>query len=139
MTYHCAKCTDAKGLRPSAPSTDFLLTSYQRDKHTKHTVPSSSHTVQSVFDDPSEAYYQQTLLQAYRYGALEATSRGTDILFCPSTQSTVGYKQQWGTHVARQDTIRVVLSSDSVKVHAFLNASSDHTQHRCGTCGGPLF
>ena len=121
------------------PTTDLLATEYQRQKHRKHTTPSSSHTVQSVFDDPSEEYYRQTIQEAYKLGAMEVTSRGTDILFCPSTQSSFGFKQRWGSHLGRQDTVRVVKSTDALQVHAFLNASSDHSSHRCDACGGRLF
>ncbi len=121
------------------PTTDFLATDYQRQKHQKHTVPSSSHPVQSVFDEPSQEYYLQTIQEAYHQGALDVTSRGTDILFCPSTQSTFGFKQRWGSHVGRQDTVRVVKTTDALEVHAYLNASSDHSTHRCDVCGGPLF
>lgn len=49
MTYYCARCASQNGLRPEPPSTDFLATQYQREKHRKHTMPASSHPVQSVF------------------------------------------------------------------------------------------
>ena len=79
MTYYCSKCANAQGLRPSAPSTDLLASQYQREKHKKHTIAGSSHPVQTVFDDPSEEYYQQTMLEGYGRGAVQVTSRGTDL------------------------------------------------------------
>ncbi len=139
MTYYCAPCANQDDLRPASPSTDFLATQYQRDKHQKHATPASSHPIQSIFDDPSAEYYQDTMLEAYQRGAIEVTSRGTDVLFCPSTQSSIGYKQSYGSHLGRQDTVRVVKSDDSLCAHSFLNASSDHSGHRCDGCGGPLF
>lgn len=139
MSFHCPRCASNLRWRPAPPSTDFLATQYQRDKHQKHTAPASSHMVQSVFDDPSPEYYQATMLEAYQRGAIEVTSRGTDILFCPSTQSSFGYKQSFGSYLARQDTLRVVRAGDAIRAHSFLNASSDHSGYRCETCGGPLF
>jgi hypothetical protein len=139
MPCYCAKCASNLGYRPARPTTDFLQTEFKKQKHTKHTVSSSSYPVQSVFDEPSEAYYVQTLDEAYQNGAIEVSSRGTDILFCPSTQSSIGYKQAWGGHVTRQDTVRVADSTDALKVHGYLNASSDHSHKRCDGCGGPLF
>src|ERR1041384_23080 len=137
--YYCARCASQRGLRPAAPTTDFLASAYQRAKHLKHTNPASSHAIQSVFDEPSEKYYEATMIEAYQRGAIEVTPRGTDVLFCPSTQSSFGYKQSYGSFLGRQDTVRVVKSGDSLLAHSFLNASSDHSQHRCGACGGPLF
>lgn len=139
MTYYCARCASENGLRPTAPSTNFLATQYQREKHGKHTTPASSHPVQSVFDDQSAEYYQGTMLEAYQRGAIEVTSRGTDILFCPSTQSSIGFKQSYGSHLGRQDTVRIVKTTDSLRAHSFLNASSDHSGYRCDGCSGPLF
>lgn len=139
MTYYCAHCATQAHLRPAPPSTDFLATQYQREKHQKHTTPASSHPIQSVFDNPTPDYYQATMLEAYLRGAIEVTSRGTDVLFCASTQSSIGYKQSYGSHLGRQDTVRVVKSDDSLTAHSFLNASSDHSQHRCDGCGGQLF
>ena len=139
MTYYCARCASQSGIRPTPPSTDFLATQYQREKHQKHTIPASSHPIQSIFDNPSADYYQDTMLEAYQRGAIEVTPRGNDVLFCPSTQSSIGYKQSYGLHIGRQDTVRIVKSDDSLHTHSFLNASSDHSGHRCDCCGGPLF
>ena len=139
MTYYCPRCANEGNLRPAAPSTDFLATQYQRDKHQKHTVAASSHPLPSVFDDSSPEYYQATMREAYERGAIEVTSRGTDILFCPSKQSSIGYKQEYGSHVSRQDTVRVVKTGDSLAAHSFLNASSDHSGYRCHGCGGSVF
>ena len=139
MSFHCARCAADLGLRPAPPSTDFLASQYQREKHQKHIAPASSYAVQSVFDNPTPEYYQATMLEAYQRGAIEITSRGTDILFCPSTQSSLGYKQSFGSDLGRQDTIRVVQTGDAILAHCFLNASSDHSGYRCETCGGPLF
>lgn len=139
MTYYCARCASQRSLRPVAPTTDFLASQYQRVKHRKHTNPASSHAIQSLFDEPTEKYYQETMLEAYQRGAIEVTSRGTDVLFCPSTQSSIGYKQSYGSHLGRQDTVRIVKSGDALQAHSFLNASSDHSGYRCHGCGGPVF
>jgi allophanate hydrolase subunit 2 len=139
MTYYCARCANQCGIRPAPPSTDFLATQYQREKHQKHTIPASSHRIQSIFDNQSPDYYRDTMLEAYKRGAIEVTSRVKDVLFCPSTQSSIGYKQSYGLHIDRQDTVRVVKSDDWLRVQSFLNASSDHSRHRCDCCSGPLF
>ena len=139
MTYFCARCASQRSLRPTPPTTDFLASQYQREKHDKHTTPGSSHAMQSIYDDPSEKYYQETMLEAYQRGAIEVTSRGTDILFCPSTQSSFGYRQSYGSHMGRQNTVRVVKAGDALYTHSFLNAPSDHSVYRCTGCGGPVF
>ena len=139
MSFYCARCARDLGHRPTAPSTNFLLTQYQRDKHQKHTTPGSTNAFVSVFDDGSEKYYQETIEEAYRRGAVEVTNRGTDVLFCGSTQSSIGFLERWGLRVARQDTVRVVKSDDGLKVHAFLNHSADHSGYLCSNCSGAIF
>src|SRR5438876_9390367 len=106
--YYCARCASQRALRPAAPTTDFLASAYQRAKHLKHTNPASSHAIQSVFDEPSEKYYEATMIEAYQRGAIEATPRGTDVLFCPSTQRSFGYKQSYASAFGRHGTDRVV-------------------------------
>ena len=139
LINYCARCATLCGARPAAPTTDFLASAYQRDKHVKHTVAAPSHTAQSIFDNATPEYYQATLMEAYLRGAVQVSSKGTDLLFCPSTQSSLGFKQAYGSYIGPQDTVRVVQTGNTIKVHAFLNASSDHSGNTCSNCGGPLF
>src|SRR5437660_12634857 len=108
MPYHCASCADKLGIRPVAPTSSFLASQFQRDKWIKHTVSSSSWPVQSVFDESDEEYYRATVIEAYEHGAVDINSRGTDLVFCPSVHSSIGYKQRYGRDPTPQDVVRVV-------------------------------
>jgi len=122
--FYCAKCVDKLGLRPSITILDLLESTYQRDKHEKHIKPSSSYCVQTVFDNNSTQYYEECVREVFEHGALQIQNRGTSIIFCPSTQSTLGSKYKWGEYVGRANTVIVVKTSDTQSVHAFLKASS---------------
>ncbi len=138
MTHYCANCANTLGLRPEPPTTDFLATQYQREKHLEHTVPDSSHGMKSVFDEGDMDYFTQTVQEAYKLGDLEVESRGTNILFCPSAQSTIGFQHRFGDYVRDHDTVKVVKTGDSDEVHAYPVLSSSYSSRACQRCGGPL-
>ena len=116
----------------------MLGSEYQRAKHKKHTLPSSSHPLQTVFDSNRTAYYDDCIRETYARGALEIDSRGTNLIFCPSTGSDIGSKYKWGKEASRQDTVIAVKTSDPTGVHAFLKASSQYSAVRCTRCGEPV-
>lgn len=68
-------------------------------------------------------------------GAVELSPRGTNMIFCPSTGSTVGSRYKWGIYADRQDTVLVVKSTEPNGVHAMLKVSSDYSAQRCHNCG----
>jgi hypothetical protein len=136
--FYCAKCADKLGRRPPMPTLDPLGSTYQRDKHEKHIKPSSSYCVQTVFDNSSTQYYEECIREVFENGAVQIENRGTNIIFCPSTQSTLGSKYKWGEYASRENTVIVVKTSEPHGVHAFLTASSQYENHQCAQCGNPV-
>jgi hypothetical protein len=119
-------------------TSDSLESTYQRDKYEKHSKPSSSHHVQTVFDNSSTQYYEDCIREAVERGAVQVESRGTNVIFCPSTGRAIGSKYKWGQYADQQDTVVVVKTSDRGGVHAFLKASSQYSGQKCARCGGPI-
>jgi len=136
--FYCTRCADKLGLKPLMPTLDLLGSTHQRDKHEKHTKPSTSHRVQTVFDNNSTQYYEECIREAFEHGTVQIESRGTNIIFCPSTQSTLGSKYKWGEYACKQDTVIVVKTSEPHGVHAFLTASSQYQNQRCDQCGNTV-
>ena len=136
--FYCARCAGEFRLRPPMPTLDLLGSPHQLDKYEKHTKPSSSYGVQTVFDSNSTQYYEECIREAFEHGAVQIESRGTNIIFYPSTQSTLGSKYKWGEYACRQDTVIVVKTSEPHRVHAFLTGSSEYENQRCVQCGNPV-
>src|SRR3954447_26579808 len=124
--YYCPRCTDTLGLRPPPPP-QRVSTRYQEKKLAKHTaaLPSSGHPVQSVFDSSSTQYYSDCIQEGVAHGFLEVDrSLGTQVIFCPSAQSSIGSKYKWGHFAERTDTVVVVKTFDPTKIHAFTESSA---------------
>ena len=139
--YYCPRCTDTLGLRPPPPPLG-VSTAYREKKRAKHTAefPSSSHPVQSVFDSRSTQYYDDCIQEGIARGFLEVDrSLGTQVIFCPSAQSSIGSKYKWGQFAEPTDTVVVVKTFDPSRVHTFTENSARYTSMSCLHCGGPLF
>lgn len=138
--FYCPKCADECGKRREWwKSVDPLDSEYQKDKHEKHTSASTSYEFQSVFDESKEEYYRQSVREALQNGAIEETQRGTKAVYCPSTQSDIGSAYNRTNLIDRRDTVVVVKSTESQKVHAMVGASSKFVSRTCTSCGNQPF
>jgi hypothetical protein len=96
--------------------------------------------VQSIFDSSSTQYYDDCIREGLARGFLEVdASLGTQVIFCPSAQSSIGSKYKWGIFAERTDTVVVVKTFDPNKVHTFTENSGRYASLLCRHCGGPLF
>ncbi len=67
------------------------------------------------------------------------SSHRTQVIFCPSAQSSIGSKYKWGQFAERTDTVVVVKTFEPDKVHPFTENSARYVGKLCNSCGGPLF
>jgi hypothetical protein len=101
----------------------------------KHTVPDRTFLVQSVFNTPSTQAYEGYIIDTLAAGAVEIDPAGRTNLIWAAGED-VGFRFEAGQQlVIPQDAIKVVLSSDAGKVHAFSVHSSDFAGSRCPDCG----
>jgi hypothetical protein len=139
---YCPRCARDLGLKSGIDTSNLLGSTYQQDKFAKHTgtAPATSHPVQSVFDSKTTQYYADCIIEAIENGAVEIDDQQRlNVLFCPSTGSSLGSKFKWGQLASLPDTVLVVNTSASSNIHGFLEDSSKYTHRRCVRCGGPLF
>jgi hypothetical protein len=119
-----------RSIYTSAP----LSTSYQLVKFVKHTVPDSGYAVQSVFESTSTAAYANYICNASAAGAVEYdVHRRRNIIWVAGLP--VGFEFRDGVLVRPQDAVKVVLSSETARIHAYPQASSDFSLARCANCG----
>jgi hypothetical protein len=59
------------------PAGKVVASSYQLDKYLKHTLPSLSHELQSVFETPSTQTYRDYILDALAARSIEIDDHGS--------------------------------------------------------------
>ena len=134
MQYYCHKCADQLSLIPNLPSGKVVRTPYQYEKFRKHSVPDSTYSLQSVFSDSSTAAYADHLVNTMLAGAVEIDDQNrTNIILCAGKET--GFRYQDGKLVQPSDAVKVVLSSDSDKVHTFPENSTSFSTATCCQCG----
>ena len=135
-TYFCHQCGADLGHLRQPPTGKVVASSYQLGKYLKHTVPDPQIEVQSVFDTPSTQAYAGYLIGALAAGSVEIDDRGsTNVIWAAGVPT--GFLFRNGSLVQPQDAVKVVLSSNALKVHAYPANSTTFTENACERCGGP--
>lgn len=133
--FYCHPCSVCLGLLNDVYTSETLGTHYQLAKFMKHTVPGALHDAVSVFESTSTGRYEQHVVDAGASGAVEIDERGRRNIILLAGERT-GFRWEGGVLQGPQDGVKVVLSSESGKVHAFpIDASALRTD-RCARCGG---
>lgn len=76
-TYYCHNCAAQLGYLRQVPAGKVVASSYQLDKYLKHTLPSLSHELQSVFETPSTQTYRDYILDALAARSIEIDDHGS--------------------------------------------------------------
>lgn len=134
MTYYCHRCAVRLGFLQDVYTSDPLQSQYQLAKFIKHTV-SPSHPFASVFNSTSTGDYASYVVDAAASGAVEFDAHGRRNIIWIAGRPT-GFSFQNGALVGPTDGVKVVLSSEATRVHAFPISSTDLTTHVCVYCGG---
>jgi hypothetical protein len=111
-----------------------MSSTYQLDKFVKHTVPDAKYPVQSVFDSASTAAYANFVCNAAAGGAVEYDAQGRRNIIWTAGSPT-GFEFRRGILRRPHDAVKLVLSSDTGRIHAYPQASSDFQAAKCALCG----
>ena len=128
-------------MKAGIDTSDLLGSTYQLDKFEKHTIepPSTTYPVQSKFDSSSTSHYEYCINETIENGFVEIDHQGNkNILYCPSTGSSLGTRYKWGQEASKPDTIVVVNTSEGSAIHSLLKDSDLYQGKCCKTCGNPL-
>lgn len=135
-TYYCHECARKHNLiAPTMPVSGLVPDSgtYSLEKFIKHTAPTGVYAVNSVFNDPNWATYQNYLVAGAASGCLQIDDRGRKNLLFSAGQET-GLTFQSGAPTISCSGVIVVCSETSGKIHAFPNALPAESQ-KCAMCG----
>ena len=134
MTYYCHRCAAQRGYLQDVYTSDPLQSPYQLDKFIKHTVP-FSHPSASAFNNTSTGEYASYVVDAAASGAVELDAYGRRNFVWLAGRPT-GFSYKDGALVGPTDGVKVVLSSEATRVHAFPIKAADLVTRMCACCGG---
>jgi hypothetical protein len=137
--HYCHQCSVSIGLKlPSEPDTLNLTgTAYQLEKYIKHTSPTGTYQVNSIFDEPNFDSYRNYIITGTISGMLEIDDRGRkNLIWYAGEQTGVEYRN--GAFIAPANGIKIVLPEDSQCIHAFPIQGCSGTVYNCLICGSPL-
>jgi hypothetical protein len=136
--YYCHPCASSMGELNNIHSSAPIASTYQIDKYLKHSIRSSSYNIQSIFDNPSTKLYQGAIVKASCAGSVEYDDKGRKNIIVVGSTGRTGCRFQNGKFVRENDMIKVVLSTDPEKIHAFTESSTTYSTALCDKCGQPV-
>ena len=136
-THYCHKCGAALGYLNPAYTSEPLGTTYQLDKFMKHTIPDPKYPIQSVFATDSTQKYADYIVQSSLSGSVEFDDQNRRNIIWAAGEET-GFLHKDGVLQQPQDAVKVVLSSETGKIHALPQNTTDFSTARCANCGGPV-
>ena len=131
--YYCHKCgVEQHGF--GNVSTGLLLDStYQLGKFMKHTIPSTGYNLASVFNDPSTQAYERYMVNTLASGCYEIDDQGRrNIIWVAG--SPIGAQYRKGEYELSENSVKVVLSTDPQRIHAYPISSTSISTGFCSDC-----
>ena len=132
---YCHQCGVELSLLRDVYTSEPLGTSYQLGKFMKHTAPNPLLDVVSVFETTSEGRYRNYIVDAAASGGVELDDAGRRNIVWLAGERT-GFRYEAGRLAGPTDGIKVVLSSEARKIHAFPIRAATLTTTYCARCGG---
>lgn len=137
-TYYCHECARRDGhISPVVPTSGLPPASgYLLEKFIKHTIETSGHPINSVFNDPRWGVYQNYIVAGAASGALEIDDLGRkNLVFFAGRETGLTYANN--AFAMSSSGVKVICSEDEAKIHAYPYAIGLGVQ-RCATCGRPV-
>ena len=133
--YYCHECARRRGYIGEVDADNLMGTGYQLEKYLKHTCPASSEAIQSVFATASSSAYRDYVVNASLAGSVEIDYRGRKNIIWAAGEKT-GFLHEHGVLKHPENVVKVALSSDSGRVHAYTQSSTEFACASCLSCGG---
>jgi hypothetical protein len=137
MKRYCFNCASKQGyLNPDIPN-DLLSTQYQLDKFIKHTTPTQTSGVTSIFSDPSTSAYQNYIVSTVSSGYVEIDNLNR-VNICWVGSSDTGATYKGGLFHLPTNSVKVVLHDNRYKIHAFPISTVGIPANFCIECGAAI-
>ncbi len=134
--YFCHSCSVLGLVTPAIPAS-LTGTSYQLEKYIKHTAPTGTYPINSIFDDPTYDAYSGYIVTGTISGLMEIDDYGRKNFIWYAGEKT-GAEYQNGVFIAPTSGIKIVLLEDDTKLHAFPITAQSGSVNYCANCGAAL-
>jgi hypothetical protein len=134
--FFCHLCSVAHLVTPELP-VSLTGTPYQLGKYIKHTAPTGTYPLNSIFDDPTYTAYSKYIVTGTMSGFLEVDGYGRKNFIWYAGENT-GAEYQNGIYVAPTSGVKIVLPENSARLHAFPLLAQPSLINYCQNCGVPL-
>lgn len=137
-SLYCHSCATHLGLIQPSDFITLTGTSYQLEKYVKHTVPTGTYSINSVFADPTYEKYSQYVVTTMASGSAVVDERGrVNLLWIAGEQTGATYEDD--DLVLPTNGVFVVWHEDETKIHAFPVDTTQFTDARCQCCGRQIY
>lgn len=119
-------------MNPADPI-ELTGTQYQLEKFIKHTTPSTTYPLNSVFTGPASESYRNYIVTAVASGCVQIDGNRTNVVWVAT--ATTGFTYHNGKFVAYDDAVKVVFHDDLFKIHGFPIGSAEFGSATCIACG----
>jgi hypothetical protein len=135
--YFCRECQMLLGLVSPANPISLTGTNYQLGRFIKHTAPTGTYSLNSVFDDPTYTAYSNYIVSGSVSGYLEIDDYGRkNIIWFAGEHTGAEFRNE--VFIAPTNGVKIVLPEDDTKIHAFPLKASPGSINYCDSCGKPL-
>jgi hypothetical protein len=132
--FYCHECAARMKLMNPVNPENFAGTPYQLEKFIKHTAPTDSYPVVSIFDDSDYESYRTYIVNTSGSGCLMIDDQGrSNLIWVAGYQVGVTFKGD--KPILPDDAIKVVFHNNEWKIHAFPIISDPIITKRCANCG----
>ena len=135
--YYCHNCAAKRNYLAPFQTTSLLDTPYQLGNYMKHTVPDARYSIQSVFRSTSTEAFADYVVNSSLAGSVELDDFGRKNIIW-SAGKDIGFRYEQGVLKHPEDVVKVVLSTDSGRIHAYSQSSTQFTAARCDDCGNQV-
>jgi len=136
-TYYCHECARRRGYLSGIETGNLMETGYQLEKYMKHICPASSEVIQSVFATASTSAYGSYVVNATLAGSVEIDDKGRANIIWAAGEK-IGFLYEHGVLKHPEHVVKVVLTTDSGRVHAYSQSSTEFAGASCLDCGGAV-
>jgi hypothetical protein len=133
--YYCHKCgIDLGLLTPVDPIANFTGSVDTLQKFYKHTVPPSSGSIISIFDQPDYENYKNYIVNTWASGSVELDDQGRiNIVWFAGCQTGLTFNN--GILQGSADGVKLVLHNNPARIHAYPTGSVEFVNRCCTWCG----
>ncbi len=135
--YYCHKCAESLGYLPTNTELNYTGSLVQLDKFIKHTMPTASYKINSVFQTNDYDQFKNYMVNSICSGSVEIDNLGRmNIVWVAGEKTGATYLN--GSFLTDNNSVKVVKSWDCNEIHGYPTSSADLELKICSNCGGKV-